>query len=456
MEPASKYSLSADCCVITQINAACYGTVDTASKSAIYWRVPLAELEPLLPDFDALRAPARLVISKAHDVGRHLHPATLDAITELLRTINCYYSNLIEGHDTHPVNIERALAGELSRDPTTRDLQIEARAHIEVQRRMEARLASESGLNVCSVEFLKWIHGEFYERLPDAYRLVRNPSSTREERVVPGELRRYDVRVGDHVAPTHPELEELLARFAEAYDPATMLREDGRVDRALAALAAAHHRLLWIHPFGDGNGRVTRLMTDAYLRRIGVGAHGLWTVSRGLARARDRYKQMLANADQPRWNDYDGRGQRSARALDEFCRFFLDVCADQVAYMSGLLAVDRLRERFSAYCRARASGLLATPGAEPLASPPRRGRPQAAFRAEATRLLVALFAQGPVRREDVEEITGLADRTARRMVSSLRDEGLIASASHRAPLFLRFPAHVAPYVFPGLYGDAIV
>ncbi|HEX2717845.1 MAG TPA: Fic family protein [Gemmatimonadaceae bacterium] len=417
--------------------------------------MPLADLEPLLPDFASLQAPARAVIARAQDVGRHLHPATLDAITELLRTINCYYSNLIEGHDTHPVDIERALAGELSRDPRTRDLQIEARAHIEVQRLIEARLATEPGLNVCSAEFLKWVHRAFYERLPDAYRIVRNPAATREERVVPGELRRYDVRVGDHIAPSHLELDELLARFAEAYEPATMLRED-RGDRALAALGAAHHRLLWIHPFGDGNGRVTRLMTDAYLRRIGVGAHGLWTVSRGLARTRDRYKEMLANADQRRWNDYDGRGERSARALDQFCAFFLEICADQVAYMSTLLAVDRLRDRFSAYCRARASGMLAAPGAEHLPLRPRRGRPPTAFRAEATRLLLTLFAQGPVRREDVEEIAGLADRTARRMVSSLLGEGLIASASQRAPLVLRFPAHVAPYVFPGLYGDPVL
>ena len=36
--------------------------------------------------------------------------------------MNCYYSNLIEGHNTHPIDIQRALFGEQSRDPKKRDL----------------------------------------------------------------------------------------------------------------------------------------------------------------------------------------------------------------------------------------------------------------------------------------------------------------------------------------------
>jgi Fic family protein len=264
---------------------------------------------------------------------------------------------------------------------------------------------------------------------------------------MPGALRHFDVQVGQHVAPASVELETLLRRFATVYDPATHLARDPTGALALGVLGAAHHRLLWIHPFGDGNGRVTRLMTDAWLRRAGVGAHGLWTLSRGLARARVRYKMELAAADEPRRNDYDGRGPLSQRGLDAFCTFFLEICLDQVRYMSGILAVDRLTERFAAYCRAREAGLLSDVDA-----PAGPGRPRLGFRPEATRLLRTMLAQGPVRREDVEQVTGLGDRTSRRMVRALLDEGLVASETQRAPLRLRFPAHVAPYVFPGLYG----
>ena len=193
-------------------------------------------------------------------------------------------------------------------------------------------------------------------------------------------------------------------------------------------------------------------MTDAYLRRIRIGSHGLWTVSRGLARARDRYRETLAAADAERWNDYDGRGARSAQALTAFCEFFLDVCADQIAYMGGLLAVDLLLERVAAYGRARQAG--AVPGPSDAVEPRARatgGRPPVPFRAEATRLLRALVAQGPVPRGEVPAITGLPERTARRVAQQLVNEGFLTAASHRAPLELRFPAHAVPYLFPGLY-----
>jgi Fic family protein len=283
--------------------------------------------------------------------------------------------------------------------------------------------------------------------------------------VLPGALRAFDVQVGRHVAPAWRDLDALLARFAVVYDPRCFAGnglgpagEAFDLARALPALGAANHRLLWIHPFGDGNGRVARLMTDAYLRRIGLGGHGLWTVSRGLARERVRYAAALAAADAERWNAYDGRGLRSARALQAFCEFFLDVCADQIGDMGGLLAIDALLERVSAYGRAREAG--AVPGPASLRAPapqsgPPRGRPPVRFRAEGTRLLRALVAQGPIPRAEVRAITGASERTARRVVQELSAEGFVAFASHRAPLHVRFPAHAVPYLFPGLYGPTL-
>ena len=414
---------------------------------------PPHEMEPLFPDFAPLRGRAERVVADAANLGRHLHPATLDAVAELLRTINCYYSNLIEGHDTHPIEIERAMRSELSNAVGLRDLQIEARAHIEVQRLIERRLDAAPTENVCAPAFLRWIHREFYVRLHHEMRLVRHPTEPMERLVMPGELRDHGVRVGDHVAPRPAELPALLERFAAAYDPASCTNG---ADRALANLGAAHHRLLWIHPFGDGNGRVARLMTDAYLRRIGIGGHGLWTVSRGLARARSRYREALANADGPRWNDLDGRGALSLRALDRFCEFFLDVCGDQISSMSGLLAVDGLLGRVSQYGRLREQGIGAPERSARAAgdgSPARsaRGRKPVPWKPEGTRLLRAIVAEGPLARADARSIIGLPDRTARRLVAQLTEEGFLTAESHRSSLAVRFPAHAVPYLFPGLY-----
>ncbi len=389
-------------------------------------------MDPALPTLPAMEAHAAEIVKAAASLGSRLHPDTLGAVSDLLRTVNCYYSNLIEGHDTHPVDIDRAMHQTYSKDPRKRALQVEAKAHIEVQLLIEEELAQAPDRNVCAPEFLRWVHREFYRRLPPELRTVRSPSGDRELTVEPGEIRGYDVRVGDHLPPQPAELEALLERFGRTYDPESRSPAEG-----LVLAGAAHHRLLWIHPFGDGNGRVTRLMTDAYLRRVGVGGHGLWTASRGLARARERYRDALAAADQVRWNDYDGRGPLSLKALGDFCAFFLDICHDQVTYMGGLLDVDRLIDRVQTYGRARAAGAIT--GVEPH------------FRDEAGLLLENLVYRGSVPRSEVPRLLRLEERTARRVVRSLVDEGFIVSATSRAPLRLRIPAHAAPYLFPDLY-----
>src|SRR4051812_13813935 len=66
---------------------------------------------------------------KAVGFRRSLPPVLVSSLATLVRAMNCYYSNIIEGHETHPVDIERALKQDYSSDPRKRDLQVEARAH---------------------------------------------------------------------------------------------------------------------------------------------------------------------------------------------------------------------------------------------------------------------------------------------------------------------------------------
>ena len=70
---------------------------------------------------------------KAAGLRRSLPEGVAGSLANLVRAMNCYYSNLIEGHDTHPVDIERALRGDYSTDPRKCNLQLEAKAHIAVQ-----------------------------------------------------------------------------------------------------------------------------------------------------------------------------------------------------------------------------------------------------------------------------------------------------------------------------------
>lgn len=221
------------------------------------------------PPWPALRDLAFTLATEAAGLAGRLAPATQASVGDLVRGMNCYYSNLIEGHDTRPVDIERALRADFVAEPERRDPQIEAAAHIAVQAAIDTGdLDTDAGPSALAAD----IHRRFYERLPDSFRWVEEATSGRRVAVLPGRWREDNVQVGRHIVPAPDELAGWMARFDEAVP-----ERFGRAER-LVAIAAAHHRLVWIHPFADGNGRVARLVSHALLRRAGVGSP-LWSVA---------------------------------------------------------------------------------------------------------------------------------------------------------------------------------
>ena len=359
---------------------------------------------------------------KAAGFRRSLPEDVLAALADLVRSMNCYYSNLIEGHDTHPVDIERALRDDYSADAAKRNLQLEARAHIAVQAWIDRggladRAATRDGLFE--------IHRRFCDRIPDDLLRAEDPATRESLAVIPGALRKRDVKVGRHVPVSPGALPRFLERFEAAY---TGL---GRTDSILAA-AAAHHRILWIHPFLDGNGRVARLMSHAMLLES-LDTGGVWSIARGLARNEDTYKGQLMACDATRRNDLDGRGHLSEEALAAFTRFFLKTCIDQVDFMEGLVQPDRLRHRILIWAEEeiRAGAL-----------PPKSG---AVFQ--------AILYRGDLPRGEVAAILGTGERQARRVTAALIERDVLASDSSRAPLRLAFPAKLASRWLPGLFPD---
>jgi Fic family protein len=353
---------------------------------------------------------------------RSLPASLLTSLATLVRAMNCYYSNLIEGHDTHPVDIERALQGDYSRDAKKRDLQLEAQAHIAVQQWID-----EGGVRgrAVTADAIREIHRRFCELLPEDLLWAENPDTHVRMQVIPGELRQTDVKVGGHIAISARAVPRFLARFEEVYSRL------GKSETILAA-PAAHHRLAWIHPFLDGNGRVARLMSHAtLLDALDTGA--IWSVARGLARNVATYKGHLASCDQTRRNDLDGRGNLSEEALAEFTRFFLTTCLDQVTFMEGLMQPDTLRTRILLWAeeQIRLDRL-----------PPKSGA-----------ILEAVLYRGELPRGDAAGIVDTGDRQARRVVSGLIEHGVLVSDSSRAPLRLAFPAALASRWMPGLFPD---
>jgi len=385
----------------------------------------IASMEPMMPPEGRreLEDLAFDMAMKAKGLATQLPIGVRRGIGDLVRSMNCYYSNLIEGHDTHPRDIDRALSNNYSADSQKRALQLEAVAHIEVQRLIDHNEDLQD--EPTSPDYIIWLHKEFCGRLPEELLWVQNPDTGRRLRVVPGELRTGWVQVGSHIPPEAEALPSFLDRFAKAYDG----RRLSKLKRIIA-VAAAHHRLLWMHPFYDGNGRVARLMSHASLQRCGVGS-GLWSVARGLARNVSDYKALLMAADEPRRGDLDGRGALSTRTLVQFCEFFLKTCIDQVEFMASLLEPDELLRRMKIHIEE-----------ETLA-----GRmPKGSF----SILREALLA-GEVPRGRAGEITGYGDRMARYVVSDLLKKGYLKSDSTRSPLLIGFPIGAMERWFPRLY-----
>ena len=385
------------------------------------------QFEPLVPRPSAaveggLLALAGEVATRALGLRSIVHPATEARLAQLLRSVNSYYSNRIEGQHTHPLDIERALKKDFSGEPDKARRQRIAVAHIAAQHEIEGWLAADP-LDVYEAAFLARVHEAFYRRLNAEDRVTPDGDA-----VVPGAWREKDVKVGAHVPPAHATIAAFLDRAHEAYGAA------GGLDGQLLACACAHHRLAWVHPFLDGNGRVMRLQSHAALLKMGAGS-GLWAVSRGFARNLQTYYDRLADADSPRRGDYDGRGNLSEEGLVRFARFFLETCLDQVTFMGEMLALDQFRQRLRAYVILRSE----------------MGE---GIRREAELPLYHLFLAGEITRGEFKQMSGLGARTADSLLAALLKAGLVESHTSRAPLRFGLPLEALAYYFPRLYPEA--
>lgn len=387
-------------------------------------REPNALMEPLLPSLGntELDDLAMELAQKGSALAGTLQPIARESIGGLVRSMNCYYSNLIEGHDTHPRDIDKALAGDFSKDHEQRNLQLEAKAHIEVQRLIDSGQAPTIER---PSDLICWVHGEFCSRLPEELLWVANPDTGEKLKVVPGKYRTREVVVGRHVPPRAANLEQFLARFADAYGSPGLSKS-----QRIIAVAASHHRLLWIDPFLDGNGRVARLFSHAWLRDLGIG-NSLWSVSRGLARNVEEYQARLLAADSPRKGDLDGRGNLSHAELVNFCRFFLRCAIDQIDFMAGLLDTPALLTRMRIHIQ------------EEIAF---KRLPKGTFE-----LLREAWLMGEFRRGQAAEITQYKERAARDVLSTLLEKGYLVADNERGPVRLGFPPEARERWLPRLY-----
>lgn len=365
---------------------------------------------------------------EASGLGQGLHPDSAAELADLVRVMNCYYSNLIEGHNTRPRDIEKALAGaELEEE--TRPLALEARAHVIVQRAIDEMHRNGTMPVPTSVEFLTWVHQAFYDEMPEEFRVIEHPSGTSES-IVPGRMRQpgnSEVSVGRHNPPSSARVAAFMEHFEKRFQIAAR-SASGRI----IAIASAHHRLNYIHPFPDGNGRVSRLMSHAMALNAGIGGQGLWSISRGLARGlqdRGEYKRMMDLADSPRRGDRDGRGNLSEAALKTFSAWFLTVSLDQLTFSAKLFDLAGLDKRY------------------------RRLVADTIEDKRAPDLISAVLRHGILDRGDAQVVLKTSERTSRNTLKQLTTAGYLTSSSPKTPVRLAFPLNYRERLFPNLFAD---
>ena len=386
------------------------------------------QMEPLV--IDGSRPVYNSLIGLAHELSEAsacldaaLVPSTAKGLSTLVENMNCYYSNLIEGHKTLPIDIEAALQQATER-ADQKDLQSLAFAHIEADRWARQQRLTEETLR----PFLLDVHRVFCQHLPeDLLRLSDDSIMT------PGEFRptNKEVQVGRHLAPKAETLGRFLERYTKVYGQRLeWAKKDGisKLDGIVAAFAA-HHRLAWIHPFLDGNGRVARITLDAMLRECGVNGSCLWSMSRGFAKTSEDYKAKLANADQPRMGDLDGRGNLSEKRLAEFIEYSLRTAVDQAKYMGSMLALENFQARAEGYFNRVRFDL----------------KPESAY------LFLHAFRLGEFERGEASRITGLSERVARDVLGRLLAEGLLLSDTPKGRVRVGFPVHALGSLLPNLY-----
>jgi Fic family protein len=389
-----------------------------------------ARIEPCLFEENVPRLLADLAVDiqrEAGLVGGGLSSHALAELAELVRIMNCYYSNLIEGHDIKPRDIERALNDEKFVSER-RPLAQEAKAHVEVQRAIDIAHGEGKRPIPTSVQFLTWVHKSFYDEMSPEFRQARTDGRVATN--IPGEFRTEegeDITIGRHVSPSSAQMQNFMTCFETRFAAA----ETGGSNRIIA-IATAHHRFNYIHPFVDGNGRVSRLMSHAMALRAGIGAFGLWSISRGLARGlkdRGEYKRYMDLADSPRRGDLDGKGNLSQAALVEYCEWFLTVMLDQIRFSKAAFGLDGLQERYKNLLR------------------------DLNFDKRAVDLMEAVFRLGAMERGQAQQVLKTSERTSRNVLSGLVKGGFLKSNAPKTPVRIGFPLEYRERLFPNLFGD---
>lgn len=213
--------------------------------------------------------------------GIPLMPETASRLNLVSLERGARATTAIEGNTLSQEDVSKVARGELHLPPSKAYLGTEVKNIIDVFNEMINADQTPS----LSVDRVKYLNGRILKDLE------------LEDDTVPGEIRAHEVVVARYKGAPASDCEYLLSRLFEWLDTITNI-EVGHATFSPAILKAivAHLYLLWIHPFGDGNGRVARLVEYQILLTAGVPNPATHLLSNHYNETRSEYYRKLDGA----------------------------------------------------------------------------------------------------------------------------------------------------------------
>jgi Fic family protein len=359
---------------------------------------------------------------KCASLSTVLHPVTLNSVKEIINIGNAYYSCKAEGHEISLSEIEKGLSGNFSRHKSKKLIQHEAAAYYGTRIEIKERISNEPDLNICSLEFISWLHVQLFEKLPDEFKRM----SGKEEKIIyliPGELRKEGIIKHRNGFPKAKQVRKLLIRFEEILNPAKFTLAELPI-----SLALAHCMFSWIHPFPVGSATVLRLFTGAYIEKCGA---EIFLLNRAVFNKYEEYRTSISESYKHIKNLKAIEDTEMDEHILSFCVFFLQILFDEADFMLDMLKQENITHRIESYAVNLAE--------------------QGSLREECKLILKTVFLSGQMKRGDVLQMTGRPERTARRILGELLQKKLLISDSPKGPVRINFTMKSANETFKDLF-----
>ena len=224
-----------------------------------------------------------------HIANAPLRPATSRELFKIYLAKGVQATTAIEGNTLTEEEVRRHIDGELLVAPSKTYMQQEVDNIVQACQQIASAIATGAPPEL-TVDHIKSLN-----------RQVLTGMKT-EEHVVAGECRTVSVGVGNYRGAPAEDCEFLLEKLCSwlngpGFEPAGELQRYPLIFALLKAVLA-HLYIAWIHPFGDGNGRVARLLEFEILTKSGVPFPSAHLLSNHYNQTRAEYYRQLRYASE--------------------------------------------------------------------------------------------------------------------------------------------------------------